>query len=144
MMKNKIKVEKLINIKLLFIALLLPMFTFQACKDDKMSPAPVVTVFVNNDDITANPAITVASGTRVEYRFEIAASTTIANLKTVITDLRKPDAKTFKELIVGGQTNSLKQTIKSVIFPLYSQEIMLVVKDVDGNEVTKSFTITIQ
>ncbi len=143
-MNNKIRINRLKYIKYLFIALLLPVLCFQSCTDDKLSAPPVVTLFVNNDDVTANPAITVASGTRVEYRFEIAASTTIANLKTVITDLRKPDAKTFKELIVGGQTNALNQTVKSVIFPLYNQEIMLVVKDVDGNEVTKTFAITIQ
>lgn len=123
---------------------LLAAFVLPSCKDDKISAAPKVSVIVNNADITANPSITVASGERVEYQFDITAYSVITNIKTVITDLRKPDQKTSKEIIVGGQSNGLNQSVKSVIFPLYSQEIMVVVKDKDGNEATRSFTITVQ
>ncbi|NDP20264.1 MAG: hypothetical protein GZ091_04180 [Paludibacter sp.] len=130
--------------QLIILVILLATFTMSACKTDEISAPPVLTVFVNNDDITAAPSITVSSGTRVEYRFEINASTTIADVKTVITDIKDPAKRVSKEFIVGGQINATTQTVKGVFFPKSNTEIMLVVNDVAGNEATKMFTITIQ
>lgn len=135
---NKFQIQQVI-----LMVILLAIFTLSACKTDEISTAPVLTVFVNSDDITASPSITVSAGTRVEYRYEINASTTIANIKTVITDIKDPAKRVSKEFIVGGQTNATTQTVKGVFFPKSNTEIMLVVNDVAGNEATKTFTITI-
>jgi len=141
---NNNKMKKFQIQQLVLLVILLVSLTMSACKTDEISTPPVLTIFVNNDNITASPSITVSSGTRVEYRYEINASTTIADVKTVITDIKDPAKKISKEFLVGGQTNATTQTVKGVFFPKSNTEIMLVVNDVAGNEATKMFTITIQ
>lgn len=131
---------------LVFIAALLVVssFLFSGCSKDKISDPPGLIVFVNDVDVTAAPTLYLTVGTRVEYRFEITASTTISSIKTVVFDVTIPTAKKTKEVIVGGNPSSLKETVKGVLFATIDTEIMLVVKDIDGNEVTKSFTVIVQ
>lgn len=140
--ENK-KMKKLQNLSV-FALVLTIMFSFTACSNEKLSAPPVIKVFVNDDDVTAAPTVYVISGTRIEYRFEIAASTTITNVKTVIFDVSIPTKKISKEVLVGGQTNSTSEVVKGVLFATSDTEIMQVVKDIDGNEVSKSFTIIVQ
>ncbi len=129
-----------------FIALLLVFasFLFGACSKDKISDPPELVVFVNDIDVTAASTLYFTEGTRIEYRFEISAYSTISSLKTVVFDVTIPTAKKTKEVIVGGLPDSLNETVKGVLFASIDTEIMLVVKDIDGNEVTKSFTVIVQ
>lgn len=119
-------------------------FSLGACTPDKLSAPPVIKVFVNDEDITAATTVYFPAGTRIEYKFEIEASTTITNVKTVIFDVSIPTKKISKEVLVGGQTNSNSEVIKGVLFATGDTEIMQVVKDIDGNEVSKSFTVIVQ
>jgi len=64
-------------------------------------------------------------------------------LKTVFFDIAIPSKKITKEVLVAGQANVLSETVKGVIFASTDTEIMLVVKDIDGNEVAKSFTFIV-
>lgn len=129
----------LATVAILFLGLFL-----SSCDKNEISNPPTITVVVNGDDVTAAPNIVVSSGARVEYQFEVTGTTIIDNLKTVFSDISNPDKKVSREVIVAGQPNSTYQIVKGVLFVTTNTEIILVVKDLDGNEVTKSFTVTLQ
>jgi len=141
-MKLKNKVFKWGNI----IALAGIIFTisFLSCSDD-VSDAPVIKVFVNNTEVadTAS-AIVVSNGDRVSYRFEITSFSTIADIKAVIYDVLSEEVKTPSERIVGGLTNSLNEVVSGVLVASEDAELKIVVKDMDGNEVSKGFAISVQ
>ncbi len=139
---NIINMNKLQN-QLYIVLTLVIALSLGACTSDKISPPPSIQIFVNDDDVTAASTVHVTANTRIEYRFEVAASTTITDLKTVFFDIAIPSKKITKEVLVAGQANSLKETVKGVIFASTDTEIMLVVKDIDGNEVAKSFTFIV-
>ena len=139
---NIIKINKLQNQLYIVLALVI-VLSLSACTSDKISAPPTIQIFVNDDDITAASTVHVTANTRIEYRFEVTATATIVDLKTVFFDIAIPSKKITKEVLVAGQANSLKESIKGVIFASTDTEIMLVVKDIDGNEVAKSFTFIV-
>lgn len=139
---NNIKMKKLLN-QLYFVLALVIALSLSACDTDKISAPPTIQIFVNDDDVTAASTVHVTAGSRIEYRFVVTAFTTIADLKTVFFDIAIPSKKITKEVLVSGQANSLNETIKGVVFASSDTEIMLVAKDVDGNEVAKSFTFIV-
>jgi hypothetical protein len=128
----------------LAILLLLLGCTFTACTKNEISAPPTIKIMVNGDDVTAAPSIVVNANERVEYVFEVTAFSVIDNLKTVFYDATVPTKKVSKEVIVAGQLNSTNETVKGVLFVTTNTEIVLVVKDIDGNEVSKTITVTIQ
>jgi len=136
--------KKIRNITYLATFILIASVLFSACTKEEKSDPPGIKVFVNNEDITTSSTVTVAKASRLEYRFEVSASSTITDVKTVISDISNPAAKKTKEVLVAGLANSLNESVKGVLFPTYNIEMMLVVKDMDGNEVSKSFTIMVQ
>lgn len=125
------------------LLVILTFVTLTSCAD-KIANPPVIKVFVNGDDVTEASTVHVTTGTRIEYSFEVTSIAPIANLKTLIFDVSIPTKKIAKEVIVGGQTSSLTESVKGVIFASSDTEIKLVVKDLDGNEVAKSFTVIVQ
>lgn len=137
-----INMKKLHNI-LFFVLALIIAVSMGACTTDKISAPPTIQVFVNGDDVTSASTVHVTANSRIEYRFEVTAFTTIADLKTVFFDIAIPSKKITKEVLVAGQANALTETVKGVIFASSDTEIMLVVKDIDGNEVAKSFTFIV-
>jgi hypothetical protein len=139
---NILKMNKLQNQLYIVLALVFALL-LGACTSDKISAPPTIQIFVNDDDVTAASTVHVTANTRIEYRFEVAAIATIVDLKTVFFDIAIPSKKITKEVLVAGQANSLKETVKGVIFASTDTEIMLVVKDIDGNEVAKSFTFIV-
>lgn len=126
------------------LAILLFGVLFSSCDKSDVSAPPTIKLLVNGDDISAAPAIVVATGTRIEYQFEITGSSIIDDVKTVFYDISNPDKKVSKQVLVAGQASSLNEVVKGVYFVTYNSEIILVAKDVDGNEVTKTLTITLQ
>lgn len=139
---NSLKMKKLKS-QLYFVLTLIISLSLGACTAEKISAPPTIQVFVNGDDVTAASTVHVTAGSRIEYRFEVTAFTTIADLKTVFFDIAIPSKKITKEVLVAGQANALTETVKGVIFASSDTEIMLVVKDIDGNEVAKSFTFIV-
>lgn len=128
----------------LAIILLLLGCTFTACTSNDNSAPPTIKIMVNGNDVTAAPTILVTANERVEYIFEVNAFSVIDNLKTVFYDVSNPDKKVSKEVLVAGQSNSKNETVKGVFFVTANTEIVLVVKDLDGNEVSKSISLKIQ
>ena len=115
-----------------------------SCSDDVASP-PIIKVFVNGEDVSKNDgAVEVKNGDRVTYRFEIEAFTTIADVKLVIYDVLSETIKTPSEQLVGGLTKSLKETVEGALTPMEDTELRLVVKDLDGNEVSNGFLIIVK
>jgi len=133
-----------LNIVKATLAILFLSLFFASCDKTEISAPPTIKVLVNGDDVTAAPSIIVATGARVEYQFDVVGSTIIDNLKTVFYDATVPTKKVSKEVIVAGQSNSMNETVKGVLFVTTNTEIVLVVKDIDGNEVSKTITVTIQ
>lgn len=134
--------KPILNIATLAI-LFLSLF-FASCDKNEISAPPTIKVLVNGDDVTAAPSVIVATGARVEYQFDITGSSIIDDVKTVFYDITNPAKKVSKQVLVAGQSNALTETVKGVLFVTSNTEIVLVVKDIDGNEVSKSITITIQ
>ena len=135
--------KKIQNIACQVILVLIAGFLFSACTKENDSAPPEIKVFVNNADVSSAPSVQVNKAARLEYRFEISASSTITDIKTVLTDVSNPDLKKNREVLVIGLANSLNETVKGVLFPTFNMEVMLVVKDIDGNEVSKTFTVTV-
>jgi len=133
-----------LNIVKATLAILFLSLFFASCDTNEISAPPTIKVLVNGDDVTAAPSVIVATGTRVEYQFDIVGSTTIDDIKTVFYDITNPAKKVSKQVLVAGQSNALTESVKGVLFVTTNTEIMLVVKDIAGNEVSKSITITIQ
>jgi len=129
--------------KLYFVLTLIVILSLGACTPEKLSAPPTIQVFVNGDDVTSASTVHVTAGSRIEYRFDVTAFTTIADLKTVFFDIAIPSKKITKEVLVAGQANALTESVKGVIFASSDTEIMLVVKDIDRNEVAKSFTFIV-
>ena len=118
---------------------------FSSCSDDPAEP-PVINVFVNGAAVSSTDPIPVNVGDRVEYRFEITAFTTIADVKmvkSVILDFDYP-IKTPSEQLVGGLTQTGKEIVSGVLIADEDTEMRLVVKDVDGNEVSNAFAVLVQ
>lgn len=136
--------KKIRNIACMVTLLLMVSFLFGACNKEEESTPPQIKVYVNNEEVSAEQTVSVIKAERVEYRFEVAASSTITDIKTVISDVSNPESKKNREVLVAGLANSLNETVKGVLFPTYNLEMMLVVKDIDGNEATKVFTILVQ
>jgi len=134
--------KPILNIATLAI-LFLSLF-FASCNKNEISTPPTIKIMVNGDDVTAAPSVIVATGARVEYQFDVVGSTIIDDIKTVFYDITNPAKKVSKQVLVAGQSNALKETVKGVLFVATNTEIMLVVKDIYGNEVSKSISITIQ
>lgn len=134
--------KPILNIATLAI-LFLSLF-FASCDKNEISAPPTIQVMVNGDDVTAAPSVIVATGARIEYQFDVFGSSIINDIKTVFYDITNPAKKVSKQVIVAGQSNAITETVKGVIFVTTNTEIMVVVKDIDGNEVSKSITITIQ
>jgi len=131
------------NLRVITIFLSL-LFIWYSCSDEIASP-PIIKVFVNGEDVsTIEGAIEVKNGDRVTYRFEIEAFTTIADVKLVIYDVLSETIKTPSEQLVGGLTKSLKETVEGVLIPMEDTELRLVVKDLDGNEVSNGFLIIVK
>ena len=126
------------------LAILFLSLSFASCNKNEISASPTIKVMVNGDDVTAAPSVIVATGARVEYQFDITGYSIISDVKTVFYDITNPAKKVSKQVLVAGQSNALTETVKGVLFVTANTEIMLVVKDIDGNEVSKSITITIQ
>ena len=135
--------KKIQNIACQVILVLIAGFLLSACNKEKDSNPPVIKLFVNDVEVTTESTVQVAKASRLEYRYEISASATIADIKTVLTDVSNPDLKKNREVLVTGLANSLNETVKGVLFPTFNMEVMLVVKDIDGNEVSKTFSITV-
>lgn len=125
------------------LLVLMGLIVLQSCNDNIAVP-PRIKVMVNGNDITESPLLKATAGTRFEYSFEITADVPIDNLKTIIFDVSVPTKKIAKEQLVGGQTSSTSEVVKGVFFLNYDTEIKLVVKDLDGNEVAKSFTVIVE
>lgn len=136
--------KKIRNSACMVTLLLMVSFLFGACNKEEESTPPQIKVYVNNEEVSAEQTVSVIKAERVEYRFEVAASSTITDIKTVISDVSNPESKKNREVLVAGLANSLNETVKGVLFPTYNLEMMLVVKDIDGNEATKVFTILVQ
>jgi hypothetical protein len=143
-MKEKYKLNQAKKLKLNILALLAFMVSLFGCSDD-IADAPVIKVFVNGTAVTeSSEPIAVSNGDRVEYRFEITAYTTIADVKAVLYDVLSETVKTPTEQLVGGLTNSLNEVVEGVLIASEDAELRLVVKDMDGNEVSNGFSITVQ
>lgn len=126
----------------LLIGLLILIAT--GCSKDT-ADAPTIKVFVNNAEVVDSKVpVKISAGEVAEYRFEIRAYATIADIKTIIFDVLSPTIKVPSETLVGGLTNSLNETVKGVVYVNDDTEVMVVVKDLDGNEVSKSFGIAVQ
>lgn len=136
--------KMLLKLNTLATVLLAIVFSMGACTTDKLSAPPTIKVFVNNDDLTDASTVFFPMGTRVQYQFVVEAKTTITSVRTVVFDVSIPTKKTAKEVLVGGLPIALTDTIKGTLVTSTDTEIMLVVKDVDGNEVSKSFTAIVQ
>ena len=133
--------SKYLTIKPFILVLsILSLVIFTSCTEELESP-PEVKVFVNDVETTE---ATATGGETVNYRFEISANTTIADLRLVIFDVLSPTVKTPKQTIVAGLTNKLEEVVKGTLVARDDAEIMLIVTDVEGNEVTKSFLLTVQ
>lgn len=131
------------NLRVITIFLSL-LFIWCSCSDEIASP-PIIKVFVNGEDVsTIEGAIEVKNGDRVTYRFEIEAYTIIADVKLVIYDVLSETIKIPSEQLVGGLTKSLKETVEGVLIPMEDTELKLVVKDLDGNEVSNGFLIIVK
>jgi len=118
--------------------------SFLGCSDD-ISDAPVIKVFVNSVEVAdSDSAIVVSTGDRVDYRFEITSFSTIADIKQVKYDVLSEEVKTPTELLVGGLTNSMNEVVSGVLVASEDAELKIVVKDMDGNEVSKGFSISVQ
>jgi len=141
---EKIKSGKLKLLAFVTAMFIIPFFLLPSCSKEEMSDPPIIKVYVNNNDVNEASTTYFPVGTRIEYRFEISAFSAISDIKTVIFDISIPTAKKTKEVLVGGLPDSLNETVKGVLFATIDTEIMLVVKDIDGNEVTKSFTVIVQ
>jgi len=129
--------------KATLIMLFLGLF-LSSCDKNEISAPPTIKVLVNGDDVTAAPNIVVVTGARLEYQFDVVGTSIIDDIKTVFYDITNPDKKVSKQVLVAGQSNAMTETVKGVLFVTTNTEIMLVVKDLAGNEVLKSITITIQ
>jgi hypothetical protein len=135
--------SKRLKIKhLLLVVSLFSVVLFTNCTEELASP-PEVNAFVNNV-AAVDSSVTVTGGETVNYRFEINASTTIADLKLVIFDVLSPTVKTPKQTIVGGLTNDLNEVVKGTLIARDDTELMLIVMDIDGNEVSKSVLLSVQ
>jgi hypothetical protein len=135
--------SKYLRIKQLTLVIsLFSVVLFSSCTEELESP-PVVSVFVNNVEPT-EAAVTVTGGETVNYRFEINANTTIADLKLVIFDVLSPTVKTPKQTIVAGLTNKLEEVVMGTLIARDDTELMLIVMDIDGNEVSKSVLLTVE
>jgi hypothetical protein len=123
-----------------FLPLLFVLALFPGCTEDLADP-PEIRVFVDNVE-TKEASVT--GGQNVEYRFEINANTTIADLKIIIFDVLTPSVKTPKQTLVAGLTNKLNEVVTGTMVARVDTEIMLIVKDIDGNEVSDSFLLTVE
>lgn len=123
-----------------WFSFLLIVVLFASCTEEIASP-PVVSTFVND---VATTEATVTGGDIVNYRFEISANTTIADLKMVVFDVLSPSIKTPSQTLVAGLTNKLDEVVKGTLVAKDDTEIMLIVMDVDGNEVSESILLTVQ
>jgi hypothetical protein len=123
-----------------FLPLLFVLALFSGCTEDLADP-PEIRVFVDNVE-TKEASVT--GGQNVEYRFEINANTTIADLKIIIFDVLTPSVKTPKQTLVAGLTNKLNEVVTGTMVARVDTEIMLIVKDIDGNEVSDSFLLTVE
>lgn len=128
----------------LLMALFANVFLLFSCKKTDIAAPPTIKIFVNNVDITDKPVFKCLSGSRVEYRFDISANSTIADIKSVIFDVIDPDTKVPQEILVGGLTQSLTESVAGVIFPIDAVEVSITVKDMDGNEIFKKFVINVE
>lgn len=123
-----------------FLPLLFVFALFSGCTEDLADP-PEIRVFVDNVE-TKEASVT--GGQNVEYRFEISANTTIADLKIILFDVLTPSVKTPKQTLVAGLTNELNEVVRGTMVARVDTEVMLIVKDVDGNEVSESFLLTVE
>lgn len=136
-MKNRSNILR--NVSLMIFTV----FLLNACSTEESALPPVIQVFVNNQEVTSPSPVLVVKGERLEYRFEIMASATISDIKTVLSDLSDPASTTSEEVLVSGLANALDETVKGILFPTKDVEITLVVKDVDGNEVAKTIGLAV-
>ena len=131
------------NLSILLILLSL-FFIGYGCSD-KIAPPPIIKVYVNEKDVSSNKGpIEIKNGDRLTYRFEIEAFATITDVKLLTYDVLSEIVKIPSEQLVGGLTNSLKETVEGVLMPMEDTEIRLVVKDLDGNEVSNGFLIIVK
>jgi len=136
MNKKILKISPLVMVLSLIFAVTL----LTGCSEE-VAPPPEIRVFV--DDVETKEA-SVTGGQKVEYRFEVSAATTIADLKIVIFDVLTPSVKTPKQTLVAGLTNELNEVVRGTMVARVDTEVMLIVKDVDGNEVAESFLLTVE
>jgi hypothetical protein len=139
---SKYKLIAITKLLILQFSLFSTIFFLVGCSDN-IAKAPVIKVFVNGTE-TSNSVIPVSNGERVEYRFEITAYTTIADIKAVKYDVLSETIKTPTEQLVGGLTNSLNEVVEGVLIASEDTELKIVVKDIDGNEVSNGFSISVQ
>ncbi len=90
---------------------LLSVFIYLGCTKEIALP-PEIKVFVDNIETTE---ATANGGETVNYRFEISANATIADLKLVIFDVLSPTVKTPKQTIVAGLTNKLEEVVRVLL-----------------------------
>tara|TARA_R110002050_G_scaffold300670_1_gene471429 strand:+ start:17920 stop:18339 length:420 start_codon:yes stop_codon:yes gene_type:complete len=139
-MRQIIKSEYLKIKQFMLILSVLSVVLFTSCTEELASP-PDVKVFVDNVEVTE---VTAAGGATVNYRFEISAYATIADLRLVIFDVLSPTVKTPKQTIVAGLTNKLNEEVRGTLVARDDAEVMLIVTDIEGNEVAKSFFLSVQ
>ncbi len=133
--------SKYLTIKpFILILSLLSVVLFTNCSEEIALP-PEIKVFVDDIETTEATAI---GGTTVNYRFEISAHATIADLRLVIFDVLSPTVKTPKQTIVAGLTNKFDEVVMGTLVAQDDTEIMLIVLDMEGNEVSKSFLLSVQ
>lgn len=143
-MYEKYQLSQSRKVKLNILVLITLMLSLFGCSDD-VAKAPTIKVFVNGTQVTeSSEKISVSSNDRVEYRFEITAYTTIADVKAVMYNVLSETIKIPTEQLVGGLTNSLNEVVEGVIIASEDAELRLVVKDMDGNEVSNGFSITVK
>ncbi|MCD8174132.1 MAG: hypothetical protein LUD76_11890 [Alistipes sp.] len=108
------------------------------CSDD-IAKAPVVRVLVDGMEFTGE-ALEAALDQTFHYRFEITAFATIADLKLIEYDVLNEEVKIPTETLVGGLTYTRNEVVEGYVRVVNNAEYRLVVKDVDGNEVSAGFS----
>ena len=127
------------------LALLLIAVVMFGCKDDLADP-PVIKVYVNGAeyDASSTERLTVATGERISYSFEVFAHTGIATVKEIRYQVLSDEVKVPTESLVAGLPDDLNVTISGTIDAKEDTEIRLVVEDWDHNEVSNGFTFYVQ
>lgn len=135
------------------------LFLVSSCSEELVNP-PVITVVVNGEEITSDQdTVFLANGSLVEYNYKVLAFATIQEIYLVkysgklIKNPENPAENILTEpegelIYPVGLTRGLEEEVKgTLVYAVPALEkygllsVMLVVSDVEGNEVRRSFQV---